>query len=64
MESQQAVGTCETARGQQHRKKGEIPALNRSDATAKRLMVLTLGIVHAVVLSDQLFQVPVSDIDI
>ena len=62
--SKQAVDTCRTAREQQHRKKDEMSAQERSDATAKRLMVLTVGVVDAVVLNNQLFQVPVTDIDI
>ena len=43
------------------KRKDERSAQNRSDAMAKRLMVLTVGIVDAVVLSNQFFQVLVTD---
>ena len=44
--------------------KDERSAQNSSDAMSKKVMVLTVGVFHAVVLSDQLFQVPATDIDI
>ena len=44
--------------------KGEKLAQERSDATAKRLMVPTVGFVDAVGLSNQFLQVLVTDIDI
>ena len=64
MRSHQAVGICRTAKGQQHKKERVRDQQNRSDATVKRLMVLTVGVIDAVVLSDQFFPVTVTDIDI
>ena len=54
----------DSKRATTQKRKDERLAQNRSDATAKRLMVLTIEVVDAVVLSDQFLQVPVTDVDI
>ena len=45
----------DSKRATTQKRKNERSAQNRSDATAKRLMVLTVGVVDAVVLSNQFF---------
>ena len=54
----------ESKRATTQKRKDEKSAQNRSDLTAKRLMVLTVGVVYVVVLRNQFFQVSVTDIDV
>ena len=54
----------DSKRATTQKREDERLAQNKSEATAKRLMVLTVGVVHTVVLSDQFFPDPVTDIDI
>ena len=50
----------DSKRATTQKRKDERLAQNRSNTTAKRLMVLIVGVIHAVLLSNQLFQVPVA----
>ena len=54
----------DSKRATTQKRKDQRSEQNRSNATATRLTMLTVGVVYAVVLSNQLYQVPVTDIDI